>query len=60
MFLALVTQTFIGPLPMIGARVLLMPIVMFYGSLALPIPGMLALVFFGGFMWDAMHVQIMN
>ena len=55
MFLALVAQHFIGPLPVIGARVLLMPIIMFYGALALPIPGMLALAFFGGFMWDALN-----
>ena len=39
MFLALVVQHFIGPLPSIGARVLLMPIIMFYGALALPLPG---------------------
>ena len=60
MFLALVAQTFIGPLPMIGARVLLMPIIMFYGALALPTPGMLALCFCGGFMWDALHTQIVD
>jgi hypothetical protein len=60
MFLALVAQTFISPLPMIGAHVYLMPIIMFYGALALPTPGMLALVFVGGFMWDALHTQIVN
>ncbi len=60
MFLALVAQTFIGPLPMIGARVLLMPIIMFYGSLALPTPGMLALCFCGGLMWDAQHTQFVD
>jgi hypothetical protein len=60
MFLALVVQTFIGPLPMIGARVLLMPIIMFYGALALPTPGMLALSFCGGLMWDALHTQIVD
>jgi hypothetical protein len=57
MFLALVVQHFIGPLPVIGARVLLMPIIMFYGALALPVPGMLALAFCGGLMWDALHVM---
>ncbi len=60
MFFALVVQHFIGPLPQIGARVLLMPIVMFYGSLALPNWGMLALTFAGGLMWDALHVQIVS
>jgi len=39
MFLALVVQHFIPTLPIIGSRVLLMPIVMFYGALALPTPG---------------------
>ena len=57
MFLALIVQHFIGPLPVIGARVLLMPIIMFYGALALPLPGMLALAFVGGLMWDALHTQ---
>ena len=58
MFLGLVVQHFIGPLPPFGARVLLMPIIMFYGCLALPVPGMLALAFCGGLMWDALHVQV--
>lgn len=57
MFLALVVQHFIGPLPVIGSRVLLMPIIMFYGALALPVPGMLALAFCGGLMWDALNVM---
>jgi hypothetical protein len=60
MFVALVVQHFIGPLPVIGARVLLMPIVMFYGALALPTPGMLVLAFCGGLMWDALHTQVVE
>jgi len=60
MFVALVAQHFIGPLPVIGARVLLMPIIMFYGALALPTPGMLVLAFCGGLMWDALHMQIIG
>ncbi len=58
MFAALVAQHFIDPVPVIGSRVLLMPIIMFYGSLALPVPGMLALAFCGGLMWDALHSNI--
>lgn len=58
MFLGLVVQHFIGPLPPYGVRVLLMPVIMFYGALALPVPGMLALAFCGGLMWDALHVQV--
>ncbi len=57
MFLTLVGQHFIGPIQPFGARVLLMPIVMFYGALALPVWGMLALAFAGGLMWDALCTQ---
>ena len=37
MFVALVAQFFIPPLPICGARVLLMPLIMFYGALALQV-----------------------
>ena len=57
MFVSLILQHFIGPLPIIHARVLLMPIIMFYGALALPLYGMLALTFAGGLMWDALNTQ---
>lgn len=60
MFLALVLQHFIGPLPPLGARVMIMPVIMFYGALALPLPGMLALAFAGGLMWDCLHSQIVE
>ena len=57
MFLSLLVQHFIGPIPPWGARVMLMPIVMFYGAAALPLGGMLALTFAGGLMWDALCSQ---
>ena len=57
MFVSLIVQHFIGPLPVIQARVMLMPVIMFYGALALPLPGMLALTFCGGLMWDALNTQ---
>ena len=60
MFAAIVVEHFIGPLPVIQARVLLMPIVLFYGTLALPLPGMLALTFIGGLMWDALNTQYLD
>ena len=60
MFVSVIVQHFIAPLPYIQARVLLMPIIMFYGTLALPLPGMLALTFFGGLMWDAVNTQYVN
>ncbi|MEI9896414.1 MAG: hypothetical protein WDN28_21760 [Chthoniobacter sp.] len=58
MFAGLVVEHFIAPLPPYGVRVLLLPVIMFYGALALPLPGMLALAFCGGLMWDSLHVQI--
>jgi hypothetical protein len=61
MFFALVAQYFIPPLPgpwVEGARVLIMPVVMFYGALALPFWAMLVLAFAGGFLWDAMTLQM--
>ena len=57
MFAGLVVQHFIGPVPVLGARVLLMQIIMLYGALALPLPGALALTVAGGLMWDALHTQ---
>ena len=50
MIVALIAQHFIGPLPVIGSRVLLMPIIMFYGALALPPAGMLVLAFCGAWL----------
>ncbi len=59
LFLALVVQSFIPPLPWLeGARVLLMPLVLFYGALAMPLAGMLALSFVAGFMWDALNTTV--
>lgn len=57
MFVALIVQHFIGPIPPYGARILLMPIILFYGAVALPIWGMLTLAFAGGLMWDALCTQ---
>jgi len=58
-FGALIMQHFIPPLPFMGgARVLLLPLVFFFGALALPFSGMLALAFICGLMWDALTVQV--
>lgn len=57
MFVGLILQHFIGPIPTLGARVLIMQIIMLYGALALPLPGMLTVTFAGGLMWDALHTQ---
>ncbi len=56
-FGSLVFQHFIAPLPPFGVRILLMPLVVIYGSLALPLPGMLALTFCSGLMWDILNTQ---
>ena len=37
-----------------GRRLFLLPLVFFYGALAVPPPGMLLLALTGGFMWDAL------
>lgn len=58
MFAALVLQHFIGALPLLGCRVLLMQMIMLYGSISMPLGGMLALTFIGGLMWDALNVQM--
>ena len=52
-FLALAVQEYLPGLPY-GARIFLLPLVFFYGALAVPLPGMLCLAFAGGFMWDAL------
>ncbi len=54
-FLSLVVQEFIPPLVWLyGARVVIVPVLMFYGAMALPYWGMLALSFICGFMTDAL------
>ena len=60
-FLSLVTQEFIPPLAWLdGARVFIMPVLMFYGALALPYWGMLALTFISGLMWDCLTVPVID
>lgn len=60
-FLALVTQQYLPTLHFLhGARVFLLPIVFFFGALALPPYLMLGLAFLAGFMWDALvAVQVL-
>ena len=60
-FLAVICQPYCPPLAMFGgARVLLFPVVLAYGALALPFWGALALAFFNGLLWDALTTQILN
>jgi rod shape-determining protein MreD len=57
LFFCLVAEHFLPPVPNIGARILLVPLVLFYGAVALPSWGMLMLAFAAGLMWDLLHVN---
>ena len=68
-FLLLLVLVFVGQivelfLPamdwMNNARILIVPVIVFYGALALPFPLMLALAFFAGFLLDALTVQVIG
>ena len=60
-FGALVIQHFIPPLEFLeGARVVIMPLILFYGALALPFSLMLALAFACGLMWDCLTAQVVT
>jgi hypothetical protein len=59
-FLAQIVEIFIPPLEwMFNAHVYIVPVIVFYGAMALPFPLMLALAFIAGFLWDAMTVQVL-
>jgi len=55
LLVSLVMQHFLGTVPPWGARILLMPIVFFYGALSFPTSGMLVLAFISGVSWDLLH-----
>ncbi|MGH8092481.1 MAG: hypothetical protein ACREIF_03280 [Chthoniobacterales bacterium] len=60
-FLAQLVEIFIPPLDwMFNAHVYIVPVIVFYGAVALPFPLMLALAFVAGFLWDAMTVQVLD
>lgn len=60
-FGSLVLQHFIPPLAfMYGARVMLLPLVFFFGALSLPFSGMLLLAFICGLMSDALTAQVLD
>ncbi len=60
-FLAIVLECYCPPLAAYSnARVLIFPVVLAYGALALPFAGALALAFCTGFFWDALTVQIIT
>jgi len=60
-FLAQMVEFFIPPLDwMYNARIYLVPVVVFYGAMALPFPLVLALAGFAGFLLDAATVQALG
>ncbi len=61
MFLAQIVEFFIPPLDwMYNARIYLVPVIVFYGAMALPFPLVLALAGFAGFLLDVATVQVLG
>ena len=59
--LAVVFQSYSPPLAMFqGASVLIFPVLLAYGALALPFPAALAVAFCNGLLWDALTVQFIR
>lgn len=60
-FLAQIVELFIPPLDwMYNAHIYLVPLVVFYGAMALPFPLMLALATFAGFLLDVLTMQVIG
>ena len=60
-FIAQIVEFFIPPLDwMESARIYIVPLIVFYGAMALPFPAVMALAFFAGFMLDALTAQVLG
>ena len=60
-FLAQIVELFIPPLDwMYNARIYIVPLVVFYGAMALPFPLMLTLAAFAGFLLDVLTMQVIG
>jgi hypothetical protein len=58
---AQIVEYFIPPLAwMYNAHIYIVPVIVFYGAMALPFPLMLALAFFAGVLLDALTVQVIG
>ncbi len=58
---AQILELFLPPLQwMYGAHIYIVPVIVFYGAMALPLSLTLALVFFAGFMIDALTAQVIG
>jgi hypothetical protein len=59
--IAQIAEFFIPPLAwMYNAHIYIVPVIVFYGAVALPFPLMLALAFFAGVLLDALTVQVLG
>ena len=60
-FVAQVIELFIPPLEwMYNAHIYIVPMIVFYGAMALPFPLMLALAGFAGFLLDVLTMQVVG
>jgi len=60
-FVAQITEFFLPTIDwMYNARIYIVPVIVFYGAMALPFPLMLALVFFAGFLLDVLTAQVIG
>ena len=60
-FVAQIVEFFIPPLDwMDNARIYIVPLIVFYGAMALPFPAVMGLAFFAGFMLDALTAQVLG
>ena len=60
-FLAQIIELFIPPLDwMYNAHIYIVPLIVFYGAMALPFPLMLALAFFAGLLLDVFTMQVIG
>src|SRR5439155_1149776 len=60
-FVAQMAEFFIPPLDwMSNAHVYITPVLVFYGAMALPLPLLLVLVFWAGFLLDALTAQVIS
>src|SRR6266404_6676731 len=60
-FIVQIAEFFIPPLDwMYNAHIYIMPVIVFYGAMALPFPLVLALAGFAGFLLDAATVQVLG
>jgi hypothetical protein len=58
---AQITELFLPALDwMYGARIYIVPVIVFYGAMAFPLPLVLGLAFFAGLLLDALTVQVIG